>query len=121
MLHQFSQFHCVGRNPGIQFSFGDLVRDNGSIFQVTQYLDKPSGRLLALFPVKQHWKQYAKLSIIEKSALALGSFAYQQYDAIFTLPRPGCGNGGLEWSVVKSRIEQLLPDNVHIIHEEGHD
>jgi len=112
---------CVRRNPGIQFYFGELVKNNGSIFQVTQYLDRPSGRLLALFPVKQHWKQYAKLAIIEQSAAALGNFAYHQRDTIFLLPRPGCGNGGLEWDEVKPRIEQLLPDNVHIVHEGGHD
>jgi len=114
-------FQCVGRNPGIQFLFGDLVKNNGSIFQVTQYLDRPSGRLLALFPVKQHWKQFAKLTIIEKSAIELGNFAYHQRDAIFLLPRPGHGNGGLDWDDVKPRIEQLLLDNVHIIHEGGHD
>ncbi len=114
-------FQCVDRNPGIQFSFGELVKNNGSIFQVTQYLDIMSGRLLALFPVKQHWRQFAKLPIIEQSAIALGNFAYHQRDAIFVLPRPGCSNGGLEWGDVKPRIEQLLPDNVHIVHEGGHD
>lgn len=107
---------CVDRNPGVQFKFGDLVKRNGNVFQITTSTDNM--RILALFPVKDHWKEQAKLSIIEESAIYLANLATLVFfrDSIFALPRPGCGNGGLDWGKVKPLIEPILPDNVHIIY-----
>jgi len=31
------------------------------------------------------------------------------------LPRPGCGNGQLDWSDVHPVIAPILPDSVHVI------
>lgn len=106
---------CLDRNPGVEFEFGSLITENGSKFQVLKTIDSLSLRLLAMFPVKQHWNQPAKLTIIQRSAQELGLIASQAQNAIFVLPRPGCGNGGLNWDEVKPVIEFLLPNNVHII------
>jgi len=110
---------CVDRNPGIQFKFGEVVKKNGSIMQITTLMDQGSLRLLALFPVKWHWKQSARLSIIDKSARDLSEYANFNPNAIFILPRPGCGNGNLLWEDVKPRIERILPNNVHVINLPG--
>jgi len=110
---------CLDRNPGIDFVFGKAVSQNGSIMQILTELDQPSLRLLALFPVKQHWRQSAKLGIIERSATELGNLAEKTPNSIFVLPRPGCGNGNLSWREVKPIIEHILPNNVHVIHLPG--
>lgn len=37
---------------------------------------------------------------------------------VIGLARPGCGNGGLRWDVVKSLIEPLLDDRVTIVYSD---
>lgn len=70
---------------------------------------------LVCFPVKYQWHQNANISLIIESSRELCRLAKVFGDAIFVLPRPGCGNGRLEWSFVRNQIEPYLPDNVHVI------
>ena len=109
---------CTLRNRGIEFVFGDLVRARGNIVQLTGKYDEL--RQLLLFPTKHHWQRPASMDLIMKSTMALAEIASfkENKDVIFILPRPGCGNGGLDWRVVKPFIENWLPDNVHIISKE---
>jgi len=107
---------CVMRNRGIEFVFGNLVRTNGNIVQLSGQYD--GLRQLLLFPVKYHWSRPASMDLILQSTTALAEMANFNRDAIFILPRPGCGNGGLNWDVVKPYIENWLPDNVFVISKE---
>jgi hypothetical protein len=68
------------------------------------------------FPVKYHWKEKADLKLIEKSAHEIVSLA----DAIdgdwrYVLPRPGCGNGRLEWDNVKPVLQGILDTRFIVI------
>jgi hypothetical protein len=74
----------------------------------------PSYRIVT-FPVKYDWREKANLSLIELSARQLKEVAILNPDIIYILPKPGCGNGQLEWENVKKVIEPILPDNVWII------
>ena len=68
------------------------------------------------FPVKDKWMNDATLELIKRSAEALKERALAQPNIKFMLPRPGCGNGGLKWEVVKSLLESLdLPSNIIIV------
>lgn len=67
------------------------------------------------FPVKHHWREKADLTLIERSANELSSLARSRSSYTFVMPRPGTGNGGLDWKDVKPLMERL-PDNVHIVH-----
>ena len=69
------------------------------------------------FPVKHHWHEKADLDLIKRSAQELTIIIDSESlrDKIFVLPRPGCGNGSLKWEDVKPVIENILPDNVHVI------
>ena len=71
------------------------------------------GRQLVIFPVKHNWREKAQFDLIHTSTHALLFYALAYPDAIWALPRPGCGNGGLDWSMVEP-IVSVLPDNVHI-------
>lgn len=59
------------------------------------------------FPVKHHWREKADLDLIEKSAHELDFFVTRGGYDVVLLPRPGCGNGGLDWVDVKPRIDFL--------------
>lgn len=68
------------------------------------------------FPVKHNWFEDADPELIKTSALALKERASAQPSIKFMLPRPGCGNGGLKWEVVKPLLESLnLPENIIIV------
>jgi hypothetical protein len=70
---------------------------------------------MIMFPVKHNWFEQADVELIKDSARKLAIIAQNEPHRKFILPRPGCGNGHLEWSVVMPAIEKLLPDNVLVI------
>ncbi len=71
---------------------------------------------LMSFPVKHEWFQKADIQLIRQSAKSLQEFAEASSSQIFVLPRPGCGNGGLEWLDVRGVLLEVgLPDNVWTI------
>lgn len=68
------------------------------------------------FPVKHNWFNDAEMALINTSANALKELALQQPDTKFILPRPGCGNGNLDWKYIKLLLESVgFPNNVYII------
>jgi hypothetical protein len=70
-------------------------------------------RLLS-FPVKYNWYEKADLELIHDSACHLqawvSDFGYPVY-----MPRPGCGNGKLNWEDVKPRIAPVLDNRITIV------
>lgn len=69
------------------------------------------------FPVKRHWHEPASLDLIERSAYELAQAALDfDFDTV-AMPRPGCGNGRLSWSVVKPVIEPILDDRFIVVHK----
>lgn len=93
--------------PGIAKELGSLIKEQGNMVTL---LDE--GRILA-FPVKKLWMLKADLALIAESARLLGVMAREMADTMFYLPRPGCGNGGLEWEQVRPMLEGL-PGNVRV-------
>lgn len=114
----------MGRGIAAQFKtkypfgpaiLGDKIKRNGNVYQPIMWNDTIT---YTSFPVKHLWMQKADLKLIEQSALALREDALKNRDKKFLLPRPGCGNGSLNWKDVKPLIENILPDNVYIVHFE---
>lgn len=71
------------------------------------------GEPILTFPVKHVWWAEADLELIRKSAEFLKGC---NPDYTFVLPRPGCGNGRLDWPTVKRVLDEVgLPDNVWVI------
>lgn len=90
--------------PGV---LGHLVVAYGNhVFDVPHYG-------LFTFPVKEHWKDRASLTLIERSALELKAKAADG-DQIY-LPRVGCGNGRLEWKVVRPILKKILTSDRFIV------
>ncbi len=80
-------------------------------------------RLLS-FPTKNKWRENSSLDLIEASAKELliqFNRALVKYRSerkpvpLVVIPRPGCDNGKLDWSVVKARIAPILEDKHFLI------
>lgn len=67
------------------------------------------------FPTKNHWKDKSDLNLILKSCDHLMKIIdFSNLEKVI-LPRPGCGCGGLDWTIVKEKIQTVLDDRVYII------
>lgn len=69
------------------------------------------------FPTKRHWKDSSDMGLILQSARLLQQEA-ANYDIEIAIPRPGCGNGGLEWEDVRADLKKILDDRFTIITNE---
>ena|SRR3990167_2402305 len=94
---------AVNRFPGIAYGLGQVVKKCGNIPLVnTKY------RLITL-PTKNHWKDDADLLLIEESLKTLVQIVTKLGLQKIYLPRPGCGNGNLDWEAqVKPLCGQYL-------------
>jgi hypothetical protein len=102
------------RFPTIQYrlAFHLLMYDN-HVF----YLHEFGERGVITFPVKHKYNQNASLQLIERSAVELIDLIIPHFhieDTIY-LPRPGCGNGNLNWDDVKPIISNILTDQVCVV------
>lgn len=100
------------RIPGIEFKLGELLRQYGNRpLRLTRY----NGADLATFPVKRHWKETADLAIISGSAMKLVNLANRFGYTDVVIPRPGCGNGSLEWERVAPVLGEVLDRRFTVI------
>lgn len=82
---------------------------------------KEDGKLIINFPTKDKWRQKSKIEYIESGLTALVELIPSLDVKSFAIPPLGCGNGGLEWHVVKDiliqKLEQLSTNYDFIIYE----
>ncbi len=67
-------------------------------------------RWIINFPTKKHWRQPTKLEWIEVGLTELKSVIIEKGIRSIAIPPLGCGNGGLDWKVVRPLIETALSD-----------
>ncbi|MES2111904.1 MAG: macro domain-containing protein [Bacteroidota bacterium] len=65
-------------------------------------------RLIINFPTKTHWRLSAEYSYIEQGLKALVKLIDEREIISIALPPLGCGNGGLDWAIVKKMICSYL-------------
>ena len=79
-------------------------------------------KLIINFPTKQHWKQPSKYEYIESGLKSLVKYITENKIISIAIPPLGCGNGGLDWNIVKPMIEtHLLVLNTEIYLYEPND
>lgn len=61
-------------------------------------------RLIINFPTKRHWKAGSRIEDIEAGTADLVRVVRDRHIRSIAIPPLGCGNGGLEWADVASRI-----------------
>ncbi|MFZ4525723.1 MAG: type II toxin-antitoxin system antitoxin DNA ADP-ribosyl glycohydrolase DarG [Chlorobium sp.] len=62
------------------------------------------------FPTKKHWRNPSEIGWITDGLRDLQKKIVAWHIESIAIPPLGCGNGGLEWRVVKSEIEKALHD-----------
>ncbi len=67
-------------------------------------------RWIINFPTKQHWKAKARLEWIEEGLRDLKRVIAENGIRSVAVPPLGSGNGGLDWTQVKPRIEAAFSD-----------
>ena len=90
------------RYPGLPRILAEHVMKNGNVPCLV-----PEYRIIS-FPTKHNWKDPSDLLLIIESARKVASLL--PIDFSCGLSKPGCGNGGLQWKVVKPLIEDILDD-----------
>lgn len=70
---------------------------------------------LVTMPVKHKWHENADLELIFRSACELADEADHYGWGEVILPRPGCGNGNLDWEEVRATIKAVLDERFYVI------
>lgn len=83
---------------------------------VTERPNKP--RYIINFPTKRHWRAKSRLDDVQSGLVALAEEIRSRNVRSIAIPALGCGNGGLEWRIVRPLIERELGElaaDVHIM------
>lgn len=81
----------------------------GKMF-VTPGVELDGPRWIINFPTKKHWRYPTKIEWVEEGLEDLKRFLVENDVKSVAVPPLGCGNGGLDWNVVRSMIEAALTD-----------
>lgn len=99
---------------GIEITLAKALKARGNV--ISNIGTKGNTKILS-FPVKHNWYDNADIDLIVKSCNQLMNDVIGERDVKVLLPRPGCGNGNLDWHTeVKSVIGEILDDRVCIVH-----
>lgn len=79
----------------------------GHVF-VTENARLEGPRWIINFPSKKHWRHPSKLEWITEGLADLRRVVIEKGIRSIALPPLGCGNGGLDWTEVRSEIEHAL-------------
>lgn len=104
------------RYPSLPKLLGAAVQKQGNI--PVMFMDGSCNGIIS-FPTKHHWRNPSDLDLIAESAEALAYWSRHDWDVppVIALPRPGCGNGGLDWErQVRPVLVDLLNDNFVVVH-----
>jgi len=98
---------------------GNHIKTNGNVSGLFLFeYNYPDEKDVFIFtiPVKHAWWEKADPKLIEESIIEFKSLVDEyteeygfKFDKI-ALPRPGCGNGQLDWEDVKPILEKYLDD-----------
>ena len=108
------------RWPQMALALGRLIQQRGNIPHLLVMASEGQPAIWS-FPVKHQWFQKADLDLIHQSATLLVqeccAYAddWTDRDAVIVMPRPGCGNGRLNWEDVREVIAPILDDRFHVI------
>jgi len=81
----------------------------GAMF-VTEPGEVGGPRWIVNFPTKKHWRDPSKLEWVRDGLVALKEFVREKRIRSIAIPPLGCGNGGLDWALVRPMIETAFND-----------
>lgn len=78
------------------------------IFELTNLFGKSEPKFIINFPTKDHWRAKSKLEYISEGLDALVSDIKKYRIKSIAFPPLGCGNGGLDWNIVRPMMLERL-------------
>lgn len=107
---------------GIALQFAERYKENLRVYQaacksgalvpgtmlVVRDQDIHGERIIVNFPTKKDYKHKSKYEYIETGLVALVAAIKEHGIRSIAVPPLGCGNGGLDWEIVKPMIERHL-------------
>lgn len=92
---------------------GEVKPGNMLVFDTARFLNP---KFIINFPTKRHWRGKSKLEDIRDGLVALVKEIQSRDIKSIAVPPLGCGNGGLDWKLVRPLIiEALAPlENVEV-------
>jgi len=124
--------NCVGvMGRGLALQYKNKFKENFKIYAkacknsevipgkmfITETGQLTNPKYIINFPTKRHWKGKSKIEDIENGLIDLKK-AIKEYDIkSIAIPPLGSGLGGLDWKIVKNKIENALSnvENINII------
>ncbi|TXR66903.1 macro domain-containing protein [Bacillus sp. AR18-7] len=83
----------------------ELTIGNSFIYEIPY---NETTKFIINFPTKQHWRNPSKIEYIEKGLDNLIKLIAEYNIKSLAMPALGCGNGNLDWDIVKPLIEKKL-------------
>jgi len=80
----------------------------GKMFVVKDSSTTLGDRIIVNFPTKEHWRNPSRYEWIEAGLNDLVRVISEYHITSIAIPPLGCGNGGLDWNIVRPMIEQTL-------------
>ena len=77
---------------------------------VTAGVELDGPRWIINFPTKKEWRHPTRLEWVQSGLAALKAVVREKGIRSIAIPPLGCGNGGLDWAVVRPMIETALGD-----------
>ncbi len=67
-------------------------------------------KIIVNFPTKLHWRNPSRYEYIKDGLAELAKAIQEHKIKSIAIPPLGCGNGGLNWEIVKKMIQETLED-----------
>lgn len=114
--------NCEGfMGKGIAYQFKEKFPENnkyyvsacksGTFFVGQILFFAENDKIIANFPTKDKWREKSQYSYIETGLDALVKGINENHISSIAIPPLGCGNGGLDWNVVKKMISDKFQDS----------
>ncbi|MDR1604457.1 MAG: macro domain-containing protein [Gracilibacteraceae bacterium] len=84
---------------------GEVVPGRMFIFELTSLVNP---KYIINFPTKRHWRGASRIEDIQDGLADLVEVVNERHIASLAVPPLGAGLGGLDWKLVKSKIEAAL-------------
>ena len=110
---------AADRFPGIKKVIGSHILQFGNTPCLYRNYPLLKETHIISLPTKHHWKDCSDINLIEKSIIAILKIVDVNPNfRRIGMTRPGCGNGGLNWNIIKSFIKPLLDERFIVFYQE---
>ncbi len=107
---------CCDYDPTLPRKFGSIIQtiSHKTTLGLRYGLFISDNMYFGAIQTKYDWRYNSPQELVNFSSMMLANIASMMPCRKFHLPRPGCGNGGLNWELEVKWMFVNVPDNVFI-------